>query len=102
MECQIQEGDSGDFWLIGNSTIEVEGTANKPDDYTRIIKKNNAEKPSGDWNTVEVISYHGKCIHIVNGEIVNFGENASLKSGRILLQAEYAEVFYRNITIQEL
>ena len=102
IECQIQEGDTGDFWLIGNSTVEVDGKANEPADYTRILKRKDAEKPYGEWNTVEVISCNGKCIHIVNGEIVNYGENASLKSGRILLQSEYAEVFYKNITIQEL
>lgn len=102
IECQIQEGDVGDFWLLGFSTIKVDGVKNIPSAHTRMIKKKDAEKPYGQWNTVEVISQDGKCTHIVNGVIVNSGEDASVKDGRILLQSEYAEVFYRNMRIKKL
>jgi hypothetical protein len=102
IECQIQEGDVGDFWLIGHSTIQVDKKQNSPLPYAQIVKKKDAEKPSGEWNTVEVISYNGKCVHIVNGVVVNYGENASLTAGKILLQSEYAEVYFRNIRIREL
>jgi hypothetical protein len=102
IECQIQQGDVGDFWLLGFSTIMVDGQKNVPSNHTRVIKKRDAEKPKGEWNTVEVISYNGKCIHIVNGVVVNVGEDASVKSGKILLQSEYAEVYYRNVRIREL
>jgi hypothetical protein len=51
---------------------------------------------------VEVISYNGKCFHIVNGILVNAGEKASVTKGRILLQSEYSEVFYRNARIKQL
>jgi hypothetical protein len=67
-----------------------------------MMKQKDAEKPYGEWNTVEVISYNGKCIHIVNGVIVNVGEEASVKEGKILLQSEYAEIYYRNIKIRGL
>ena len=102
IECQIQEGDTGDFWLLGFSTIKVKGVQNVPANHTQMIKYADNEKPSGEWNTVEVISYNGKCVHIVNGVIVNVGEDASIKSGRLLLQSEYAEVYYRNVKIREL
>ncbi len=102
IECQVQEGDVGDFWLLGFSTIKVNGIENKPSNHTRMMKYNDAEKPAGEWNTVEVISYNGKCVHIVNGVIVNVGEDASIKNGRILLQSEYAEVFYKNVMIRKL
>jgi len=102
IECQVQEGDVGDFWLLGFSTIKVNGVQNKPANHTRMIKQRDAEKPSGEWNTVEIISYNGSCVHIVNGVIVNVGEDASIKSGRILLQSEYAEVYYRNVKIRKL
>ena len=97
IECQIQEGDVGDFWLLGFSTINVNGIKNVPSNHTRMMKQKDAEKPYGEWNTVEVISYNGKCIHIVNGVIVNVGEEASVKEGKILLQSEYAEIYYRNM-----
>jgi hypothetical protein len=102
VECQIQESDVGDFWLLGYSTIQVDNKQNAPSPYTQIVKKKDAEKPKGEWNTVEVISYNGKCVHIVNGVVVNYGENASLIGGRILLQSEYAELYYRNVSLREL
>ncbi len=100
IECQVQEGDVGDFWLLSFATIEVDGKPNQPSNHTRMVKKADAEKPYGEWNTMEIISYKGKCIHIVNGVIVNSGENASVKEGRILLQSEYSEVYYRNAGIK--
>ena len=102
VECQIQEGDVGDFWLLGNSTIQVDGKQNIPLNYSQIVKKKDGEKPKGEWNTVEVISFNGKCVHIVNGVVVNYGENASLIGGRILLQSEYAELYYRNVKLRKL
>jgi hypothetical protein len=102
VECQIQEGDVGDFWMLGYSTIQVNGEQNPPLQHSRMIKMKDAEKPTGEWNTVEVISFNGKCAHIVNGVLVNYGENSSLIGGRILLQSEYAEVYYRNVFIREL
>jgi hypothetical protein len=102
IECQIQEGDTGDFWLLSFSTITVNDSTNKPANHTRMVKKLDAEKPTGQWNTVEVISYNGKCIHIVNGVVVNAGDKASITNGKILLQSEYSEVYYRNAKIKQL
>ena len=102
IECQIQEGDVGDFWLLGFSTIKVNGIQNVPSNHTRMIKTKDAENPTGEWNTVEVISTGGKCVHIVNGVVVNEGVEASVKEGRILLQSEYSEVYYRNVKIKKL
>jgi hypothetical protein len=102
IECQIQEGDVGDFWLLGFSTIQVNGVQNLPANHTRMIKQKDAEKPTGEWNTVEIISYNGKCVQIVNGVIVNVGQNASVKEGRILLQSEFAEIYYKNVLIRKL
>lgn len=102
IECQIQEGDTGDFWLLGFSTITVNGKTNQPMNHARMVKSKDAEKPYGEWNTVEVVSYNGTCIHIVNGVEVNRGEKASTAEGRILLQSEFAEIFYRNVKIKQL
>jgi hypothetical protein len=102
LECQIQEGDCGDFWLIDSVTIVTDTGRTQPTRNTRIIKKKDNEKPTGEWNRIEVISNKGHCIHIVNGEIVNEGKDASLRSGRILIQSEGAEIYYRRIDIKEL
>lgn len=102
IEFQIQEGDVGDFWLLGFSTIKVNGVQNVPANHTRMIKQRDAEKPKGEWNTIEIISYNGKCVQVVNGVVVNVGEDASVKGGRFLLQSEFSEIYYRNVKIREL
>jgi len=70
------------------------------------------EKPKGEWNEME-IRVHGseKATFILNGEIVyeimnmeqQIGKNfVPLEKGHIGLQAEWAELLYRNIRIKEL
>ena len=71
------------------------------------------DDPEKGWNEME-IRVHGakKATFILNGEVVleltNFtqvnekGERVPLEKGRIGLQAEWAEVLYRNIRIKEL
>ena len=102
IECQIQETDVGDFWLIDSATIVVDGKRTTPMDYCRAIKKNDGERPHGEWNRVEVISNHGKITYVVNGVIVNEGQDPSLKEGKIIIQSEGAEIYYRKIEIAEL
>jgi hypothetical protein len=96
IECQIQEGDCGDFWLVDGTTIKVDGKLEKS--YKK--KKKDAEKPTGEWNTVEVICIGGKITNIVNGVVVNEGTEASVTRGRILLQSEGAEVWYRRVELE--
>lgn len=102
IECQIQEGDVGDIWLIDHTTIVRDGVRSVPDSFTRVTKKINAEKPSGEWNRVEVIANKGKITYLVNGVVVNEGEDPSLTKGKILIQSEGAEIYYRKIEIAEL
>ncbi len=102
IECQIQEGDVGDFWMVDSTTIVVDGVKTIPKDFNRAKKKTDAEKPTGEWNRVEVIANNGKLTHIVNGIIVNEATEASLKEGKIIIQSEGAEIYYRKIDIAEL
>lgn len=123
VECQIQEGDTGDIWLVDDvsTTTTVTGKQNPQykeggEPYTqrngRIIKSGTFEKPG--WNTVEVIMQGDSFTHIVNGHVNNRGWHTRqpdpqhpggvipLTGGRIALQAEGAEIFYRNIRVKEL
>lgn len=129
IEFQIQEGDTGDFWLVGGTTTTTtvaststdlpeyqEGGASyttKPGSFVRLANSKTYDSPTG-WNTVEVIVKGDEAIHIVNGKVNNRGSNfrqpdpndphksVPLNEGRILFQAEGAEVFYRNIEIKSL
>jgi hypothetical protein len=66
------------------------------------VKKKDAEKPTGEWNTIEVVCEGDKITNIVNGVVVNEGVHASETKGRILLQSEGAEVYYRNLEVRPL
>ncbi len=102
IEYQVQEGDSGDFWLISGATIEVDGSRTQPGEYVRVIKKADAEKPHGEWNRLEIIVSNNKLTHIMNGIIVNEAFNPNMNTGRILVQSEYAETIYRKIELIKL
>ncbi|MBX6311332.1 MAG: DUF1080 domain-containing protein [Isosphaeraceae bacterium] len=99
IECQIQEHDCGDFWLVDGTSLTVDG---KPQTGGRIVKKKDAEKPTGAWNTIEVICDGSSITNIVNGVVVNQGTNASVTRGRISLQSEGAEVWYRKVELKPL
>ena len=98
IECQVQEGDCGDFWLVAGTTIVGDGVT-----QTRYFqKKKDAEKPHGQWNKIEIVADGGKCSHLVNGVLVNEATEASVSKGKILLQSEGAEVFYRKVELRTL
>jgi hypothetical protein len=63
------------------------------------------------WNTVEIIVHGDSATHLVNGKVNNRCSNIrdlvdgkwiSLKKGRIALQLEGAEIFYKDVEIKEL
>ncbi|HEV3166411.1 MAG TPA: DUF1080 domain-containing protein, partial [Isosphaeraceae bacterium] len=90
--------DCGDFYMVGGTSLVVDGKVNKG----RAVKTKDAEKPNGEWNTIEVVCDGDKITNIVNGQVVNEGTGASVSRGKILLQSEGAEVFYRKVEIRPL
>jgi hypothetical protein len=130
LECQIQEHDTGDLWAVGGTAADVAAQAtgegkDRRAVYTpgapvvsiagearRAIKSAEYEKPAGEWNTVEVLCVRGDCVHAVNGRVnlalrdarqpAADGAFAPLTRGRIQIQSEGAEVFYRNIAVRRI
>jgi hypothetical protein len=98
VECQIQEEDCGDYWLVGGAT------ADSPNQkiQNRIVRTDNFENPGQEWNTVEVICIDNKSEHYVNGHLVNHAENLNFTEGKILLQLEGAEIFYKTVELLPL
>ncbi len=131
VELQIQEHDVGDLYAVG-SAIAVRAKARqgtKPTLYDydpmgewtyfsqsqgssgRCIKQPDNEKPTGEWNTVELIAFGDDAIHIVNGQVVmrlhgpvriNADLPTPVTSGPIILQSEGAELFYRDIQVRPI
>lgn len=60
------------------------------------------EKPTGEWNRLEVIVERTKITNILNGVVVNVGTDPSYTRGKIIVQSEGAELFVRRIDLQPL
>ncbi|PYK97010.1 MAG: hypothetical protein DME19_17775, partial [Verrucomicrobia bacterium] len=140
IENNIMERGIGQWWSVNGAIIDVEGEWITPEMEPQIPYKKegageknivykkgaprittapengitpgfDAEKPLGQWNSVEVIFWAGNCIHLLNGKVnmvlVNpryqeGGQWRPLSHGRIQLQSEAAEVFYRNVEARPL
>ncbi len=68
----------------------------------RVVKFTDAEKPHGEWNTCVVLARGDTIRHYMNGVLVMEGTEASLTRGKINLQSEGAEVYYRAIVLEPL
>jgi hypothetical protein len=99
IQFQVKEGFTGDFVLLDNVTIQVSDSTNQPGKSVVMKRFADAEKPIGEWNTVEIISENGVCIQKLNGKLVNEGKNASVNSGRILLQYEGYPIYFRKVEV---
>ncbi|HEU5115071.1 MAG TPA: DUF1080 domain-containing protein, partial [Isosphaeraceae bacterium] len=60
------------------------------------------EKPSGEWNRIEVICDGDSITNLVNGVLVNKGTGSNRTKGKIQFQSEGAEIFFRKIEIRPL
>lgn len=126
-ECQIQEKDCGDYWSVAGGIVDVEGikkggtivykkggekfTVPSKGIGPRIIKNPDNENKPGQWNTIEMLTLGGTSVHVVNGKVVMIltssrhlmaGKETPLTGGKIQLQSEGAEVFYRNISLRAI
>jgi hypothetical protein len=106
IECQVQENDCGDYFLIGGVTLTSPNTTvispNPSEMPSRVVRTENFENPNPEWNTIEVICFDDKSEHYVNGRLVNQGENLSVTAGKILLQLEGAEIYYKTVELLPL
>jgi hypothetical protein len=82
-------------------------------DIRRILKSGDFENRDG-WNTVEAVLDGDRVTHLVNGRVVFTGNQITrqsgedetkwtpLTSGKLVLEAEGAEVWYRNIAVKDI
>ena len=130
-EFQIMEAHTGDFWSQATSAIDIRAyasesglnpMANESQDFLSFgekgeagkycLRSNNYEKKLDEWNTLDLICFNGKSLHIVNGEVVMVlkdsryingnGEVVPLTKGKIQLQSEAAELYFKGIKIKPI
>ena len=64
--------------------------------------KDDVESPLGQWTRVECVCNAGRLAVFVNGEKVNECRNIFPSAGRILLQTEGFEIFFRKFELQPI
>lgn len=135
IECQLIEGGTGDFIVVGDNSEDYEITSlvnsterdgawtfdlnGKPKTirngrinwYGRDLQwkdtigfrgKRDVELPLGDWNRIECIALNNEITIILNGVIVNKATKVKPDNGRIQIQSEGAEIFFRKIELLPL
>lgn len=115
IEGQIIEGGTGDILVVSGAKLTVNGVTKGPkterfDRPGRAPWKDEAgyrglheiEKPTGQWNQLEILCDGDKVAVRVNGHKTVEGTNAIPASGKILLQSEGAEIFFRRLDLYPL
>jgi len=100
LQFQIKESSTGDFILLQEMTLTVNGKQTEPG---KSVVVKGIEDPSnlpGEWNTLVITSENGKITQELNGKLVNEGSNPSVKEGRILLQYEGFPIDFRKVEIE--
>ena len=128
-EFQIEETNCGDYWGVAGGIADIPAIKKSETEYIynpegtlinfregskqgrRCIKGIDAENPSGEWNTVDLYCFGDTSLHVINGRLmmilyhgkqIENGQDLPLTNGKIQIQSEGAEVFYREIKIQPI
>jgi hypothetical protein len=124
LECQIQEGDCGDFIALAQSGCNVRvrhvEDSDRPqfdptqplfDGMGYVSHGPSHENVPGQWNKVEVFTLGQTTVFVVNGtpnmvleRTVEETPNGwkPLTKGKLQIQSEAAEIYYRDIKIRPL
>ena len=128
-EFQIEQTNTGDYWGVagGMADIPVDIKSASECIYNprgvmtdfreggphgrRCIKSSDAENPTGEWNILDLYCYGDTSIHVVNGKPVmvlyhqkqtDNGQSIPLMKGKIQIQSEVAEIYFRHIKIKSI
>lgn len=109
IEVQLMHKNAGDFWcIVEDITVPDMETRRGPkagwgitEGKERRVKNltDDSEKPLGEWNSMKVECVGNSVKVWVNGDLVNYGFNATASKGNIALQAEGSEVEFRKVVL---
>ncbi len=128
-EFQIEEGNCGEYWGVAGGREDIPAIKKSDTFYVydpaaplitfsatspagRYCRKSaDAEKPAGEWNTLDLYCFNGTSIHLVNNKVMmklfhssqlENGKVIPLQKGKLQIQCEGAEVFYKDIKIKPI
>jgi hypothetical protein len=64
--------------------------------------RHDVEKPAGEWNRVECLAAKDRIMIKLNGVLVNACRDVRPRRGRIQLQSEAAEIFFRRVELRRV
>lgn len=109
IEVQMMHTNAGDFWCIHEditvpNMVERRGPREEwgttEGTNRRIVNlTDGSEKPVGAWNRMTIETVDDSIKVWVNGDLVNFGYDATAERGHIALQAEGSEVEFRTLRL---
>lgn len=124
LECQVQEGDCGDFIPLAGSAADLRVAAGTTEsrpvfDPAGVLTSGigyarhapSEEQAHGEWNRMEILALGDRAVFVVNGTPNMVLHNARqadgegwkpLTRGHIQIQSEAAEIDYRRIEIRPL
>src|SRR6266436_5855922 len=115
IEAQIIEGGTGDILVVSGAYLTVDGVTKGPQiarfdrpgrnpwrDEKGFRGPHEIEQPRGEWNHIEVLCDGDQVSITVNGHKTLQGVKASPRSGKILIQSEGAEIFFRRLDVYPL
>jgi hypothetical protein len=100
-EVQLQNGTAGELWTIGTA-LEVKHPDTHAKDRRHKNEISGAEKPLGQWNTMEITCVGDEIDVRVNGYLVNRATKLSQHRGAIALQSEGTPIEYREFKLAKL
>ena len=112
IEAQLIEGGTGDILVVNGAYLTVDGVTKGPrtarsdrpagksvEGRTWFAARTRIERPHGQWNRLEVLCDGDRVKVWVNGHKTLEGTNASPTFGKIVLQSEGAELFFRRLDL---
>ncbi len=110
LECQMYAGSAGDIlvigegkgYLIGVQVAERAKGGPRIKGRTVLKLKKSSERPTGQWNSYDIICKDDWAVLFVNGVLQNVVTKCTITSGKICLQSEGKPVEFRNIYIEPL
>ena len=104
VKLNTKDGVEPPIAYVHGELFGVGGVETVPDNPrgTRSKSVENRSKGKGQWNTYDVVCIDGVIKLSVNGKFVNGISKSTQKKGYLCLEAEGAEIHFRNLTLVEL
>jgi hypothetical protein len=93
---------SGKYVTVNEGRINWYGRDPEWEDIRDYRGEKDIERPVGEWNKIECIVKGNEIVVFLNGILVNHAVDVKPQKGKIQIQSEGAEIFFRSAVINSL